>query len=84
MRDQGHALSVGYFGLGIPVDSLVICSLNDVAQGRSANEIMCDFAMLQEVLEMNWLTSTITMSHCPCRPNCAAFWGTKAFDHITL
>ena len=72
VRDLGHAL-VGYFGLGFPVDILIICGLNDVDQGRSAHEIMCDFAMLQEAVEMNLPTSTITIVMLPLLPKLAAF-----------
>ena len=79
VRDLGHALSVGYFGLGIPVDILIICGLNDVDQGRSAHEIMCDFAMLQEAVEMNLPTSTITIATLPLPPKLCRFPGDNTF-----
>ena len=69
VRDLGHAL-VGYFGLGFPVDILIICGLN---------EIMCDFAMLQEAVELNLPTSTITLATLPLPPKWGRFPGDNSF-----
>lgn len=79
VKDLGHAVAAAYFGLGIPVDLLVICGLNDINQGKSAHQIMCDFAMLQEAVETNLPTSTVTLATLPLPPKLCRFPGDRSW-----
>ena len=68
VRSLAHAVEVDYFNLGIPLDLLICVGLNDVIKGRSALDIMCDYAMLQEALEWRLPTSTLSICTLPLPP----------------
>ena len=71
----GHAIANNYFKLGIPIDLLVCCGLNNISQGRSAFEIMSDYVMLQEAVQWNLPTSTLILCTLPLPPRLCRFPG---------
>ena len=62
VRTLSHAIEVDYFNLGVPLDLFVCVGLNDVMQGRSPLDIICDLTMLQEALPLQSAPSR-------CKPN---------------